>query len=74
MAAAGKTCGGELGLPGGKSGPTVKSTDPTATQRAANPGAGAGSNDQTASPTKNQDESKVLGLPGGKAGPATTKE
>jgi hypothetical protein len=65
---------GVQGLPGSKSGPTVKSTDPTATQRAANPGAGAGSNDQTSTPTKNQDESKVPGLPGSKAGPATKKE
>jgi hypothetical protein len=61
---------GVQGLPGSKSGPTMKSTDPTATQRAAKPE----SSDQTSTPTKNQDESKVPGLPGGKSGPATKKE
>jgi hypothetical protein len=61
---------GIQGLPGSKSGPTMKSTDPTATQRAAKPE----SSDQAGTPTKNQDESKVQGLPGGKSGPATTKE
>jgi hypothetical protein len=61
------------GLPGSKSGPTAKSKGATATQRAANPQTGTGS-DQSNTTTKNQDESKVPGKPGGKSGESTIKE
>ena len=64
---------GVQGLPGSKSGPTVKSSDPTSTQRAANPQTGTGS-DQGNTTTKNQDESKVPGKPGSKSGESTIKE
>jgi hypothetical protein len=64
---------GVQGLPGSKSGPTVKSSDPTSTQRAANPQTGTGS-DQGNTATKNQDESKVPGKPGSKSGESTIKE
>jgi hypothetical protein len=64
---------GVQGLPGSKSGPTVKSNDATNTQRAANPQSSTPGADQD-STTKSQDESKVPGKPGGKSGESTIKE
>jgi len=70
---------GVQGLPGSKSGPTVKSNQgmpaPSAQQRSAvtpqtgqDPGALTGGQNDNAA--KAQDESKVPGKPGGKSGPA----
>ena len=64
---------GVQGLPGGKSGPTVKAPAVKATppQRAAMP---PGTDGQSGNGTTQQDESKVPGLPGGKSGAAATKK
>jgi hypothetical protein len=73
-ATGGTSMPGVQGLPGGKSGPTVKPSAamPTAPpQRAAMP---PGTDGQSGNAAMQQDESKVPGLPGGKSGPAATKK
>lgn len=71
---------GVQGMPGGKSGATVKPSSKPGVpeQKAAIPDSGMKSNQRTGAPTGNttinQDESKVPGMSGNKSGPAAPKQ